>query len=55
MLSENAASLYGFDLAALRPLAEKIGPTVGEVATPIEDVPEKSLERLSGDMDRTAL
>ena len=37
MLSENAAKLYDFDLDALRPLAEQIGPTVGEIATPIDD------------------
>ena len=55
MLSENAAALYGFDLAALAPLAAKIGPTVAEVATPIDDVPTKVLERLSGDMDPKAI
>ena len=32
MLAGNAAELYGFDLDALRPLAEKVGPTVGEIA-----------------------
>ena len=37
MLSENVAKLYDFDLDALRPLADKIGPTVGEIATPIDD------------------
>lgn len=55
MLSENAAKLYDFDLAALRPLAERIGPTVGEVATPIDEVPEKELELISGDMDTRAI
>ena len=55
LLSENAAALYGFDLDALAPLAAKVGPTVAEVATPIEDVPEKDLERLSGDMDPKAI
>jgi predicted TIM-barrel fold metal-dependent hydrolase len=55
LLSENAAALYGFDLDALKPLAEKVGPTVAEVATPIEEVPEKELERLSGDMDPKAI
>ncbi len=51
MLSENAAKFYDFDLDALAPLAAKIGPTVAEVATPIDDIPVKHLERISGDMD----
>ncbi|HEX8804665.1 MAG TPA: amidohydrolase family protein [Acidimicrobiales bacterium] len=55
MLTDNAAALYGFDVDALAPLAERYGPTVAEVATPIEDVPEKVLERLSGDMDAQAI
>jgi predicted TIM-barrel fold metal-dependent hydrolase len=55
LLSENAAKLYDFDLDALRPLADQVGPTVGEVATPIEDVPEKELEMISGDMDTRAI
>lgn len=55
MLSENAATLYDFDLDALAPLAGRIGPTVGEVATPIDDVPEKHLQRLSSDMDAKAI
>jgi predicted TIM-barrel fold metal-dependent hydrolase len=55
MLSENAAKLYDFDLDALRPLADRIGPTVGEIATPIEAVPEKELELISGDMDTRAI
>ena len=55
MLADNAAKLYDFDLAALAPLAAKIGPTVGEVATPIDELPEKNLERLSGDMDASAI
>jgi len=55
MLSENAAALYDFDLEALAPLAAKIGPTVAEVATPIDAIPTKTLERLSGDMDPKAI
>jgi hypothetical protein len=55
MLTLNAAKLYGFDVDALQPLADKVGPTVAEVATPIEGVPEKQLERLSGDMDPKAI
>jgi predicted TIM-barrel fold metal-dependent hydrolase len=55
MLSENAAKFYDFDLDALAPLAAKIGPTVAEVATPIDDIPVKHLERISGDMDTRAI
>ena len=55
LLAGNAAVLYGFDLDALAPLAAKVGPTVSEVATPIDEVPSKQLERLSGDMDPKAI
>jgi predicted TIM-barrel fold metal-dependent hydrolase len=55
MLNRNAADLYGFDLDALAPLAAKVGPSVAETALAIEDVPEKELQRLSGDMDMSAI
>ncbi|MBA2283192.1 MAG: amidohydrolase [Acidimicrobiia bacterium] len=55
MLTTNAAKLYGFDLDALLPLARTFGPTVAEVATPIDAVPDKTLERLSADMDPKAI
>jgi predicted TIM-barrel fold metal-dependent hydrolase len=55
ILAGNAAKLYDFDLAKLAPLAAKVGPRVDEVATPIDEVPEKELERLSGDMDPKAI
>nr|MDT0664004.1 amidohydrolase family protein [Micromonospora sp. DSM 115978] len=35
MLGGNAAAVYGFDLDALRPLADQVGPTVAEVAEPL--------------------
>jgi predicted TIM-barrel fold metal-dependent hydrolase len=35
MVETNAARLYGFDLDALRPLADRVGPTVDEVSRPI--------------------
>ena len=35
ILGENAAKLYGFDLAKLEPLAAQYGPTPQEVATPL--------------------
>lgn len=55
MLTDNAASLYGFDVEALAPLGEQFGPTVDEIRTPIDAVPDKTLERLSGDMDPKAI
>jgi predicted TIM-barrel fold metal-dependent hydrolase len=35
MVGGNAAAVYGFDLAALAPVAARIGPTVAEVAVPV--------------------
>ena len=45
----------GLVVGTLAPLAADIGPTVAEVATPIDAVPTKTLERLSGDMDPKAI
>ena len=42
MLGENAAKLYGFDLEALRPAAEKVGITPGLVAEPLDEIPADS-------------
>ena len=39
MLGENAAKLYGFDIEALRPAAEKLGITPELVATPLDEIP----------------
>ena len=39
VLAANAAELYGFDLEALAPLAAEFGPTVAEVAVPLDEVP----------------
>jgi predicted TIM-barrel fold metal-dependent hydrolase len=46
VLADNAAALYGFDLDALRPIAEKVGPTVGELAEPLTELPENANEAL---------
>ena len=40
----NAAELYGFDLAALQPLVDRIGPIVAEIAAPLERVPDGGLK-----------
>jgi predicted TIM-barrel fold metal-dependent hydrolase len=37
LLSENAARIFGFDLERLRPIADKIGPSVDDVLTPPEE------------------
>ena len=44
ILGENAAALYGFDLDALRPLAESHGPTPAQVDTPLpaDQIPRDS-------------
>jgi predicted TIM-barrel fold metal-dependent hydrolase len=39
MLAGTAARLYGFDLDALTPVAERVGPRVDLVHTPLVDVP----------------
>jgi predicted TIM-barrel fold metal-dependent hydrolase len=46
MLAGNAAELYGFDLEALAPYADKVGPTVGEIAVPLDRLPDNPNEAL---------
>ena len=55
LLSENAAKLYGFDLDALAPAGRQGRPDGRRGRPPIDDVPDKTLERLSGDMDPKAI
>jgi predicted TIM-barrel fold metal-dependent hydrolase len=45
-LGGNAAELYGFDLAALAPLASEFGPTVEEIAAPLDHLPDHPNEAL---------
>ncbi len=40
VLTETAAEIYDFDLAALEPLAEQFGPTKSQVATPLAELPD---------------
>ncbi|MCU1363839.1 MAG: amidohydrolase [Acidimicrobiaceae bacterium] len=35
MLTTTAADLYGFDLEVLRPIADRIGPTLAQISTPL--------------------
>ena len=53
ILAANTAKLYSFDLEALRPAAEKYGPTVAEIAEPLHELPEganQALLRSAGDL-----
>jgi predicted TIM-barrel fold metal-dependent hydrolase len=45
MVGENAARVYGFDLDALAPLADRFGPSPAEVAAPLlpDEIPDESL------------
>ncbi len=45
-LGANAAELYGFDLDALAPIADRVGPTVSEIATPLDRLPDHPNEAL---------
>jgi len=42
MLGGNAAALYGFDLDALRPDAERVGITPEMVRVPLDEIPADS-------------
>jgi predicted TIM-barrel fold metal-dependent hydrolase len=46
ILGGNCARLYGFDLEALAPLAARVGPSVEEIATPLDSIPEGANEAL---------
>ena len=46
VLAGNAAKLYDFDLDALAPLAAQYGPTVEELATPLDALPADANEAL---------
>ena len=39
MAGGNAARVYGFDLGFLDPIAARTGPTVDEIARPLDEVP----------------
>jgi predicted TIM-barrel fold metal-dependent hydrolase len=40
MVGQNAASVYGFDVAKLASVAARVGPRVDEVARPLTEVPK---------------
>jgi hypothetical protein len=45
MTSVNAAEMYGFDLEYLQTVADRVGPTVEEMATPVapDELPETAV------------
>jgi hypothetical protein len=45
MVGRNAADVYGFDWDLLENLADRHGPTVAEIARPLDgdDIPDESL------------
>jgi predicted TIM-barrel fold metal-dependent hydrolase len=46
ILAGNTARMYDFDLDALAPLAARFGPTVDEIATPLDRLPDEPNEAL---------
>jgi predicted TIM-barrel fold metal-dependent hydrolase len=46
ILAKSAAELYEFDLDALAPLAAEYGPTVREIAQPLDQLPDEPNEAL---------
>ena len=46
ILGANAAALYGFDLAALAPLAAQFGPTVAELSETLTELPDNANQAL---------
>ena len=46
VLAGNAAALYGFDLDALDPFAERFGPLVSEIGQPLTTMPEEPNQAL---------
>ena len=46
VLAGTVATVYGFELDALAPLAQQYGPTVGEIAQPLNELPDKPNEAL---------
>jgi predicted TIM-barrel fold metal-dependent hydrolase len=51
VLAQNAADVYGFDVAALAPAAARLGPTIDEIATPLDELPPNPNEALLRNAD----
>lgn len=48
LLAGTAAGVYGFDLDALVPVAQRVGPTVEELSRPLEAVPDSNSPAFMG-------
>ena len=46
ILAGNAAELFEFDLGALRAEADRVGPTVAEIAEPLAELPDDANQAL---------
>jgi hypothetical protein len=46
LVAVNAAELYGFDIDALVPIAQRVGPTVAEIHKPLTELPEDANDAL---------
>ncbi len=46
LVAVNAAELYGFDIDALAPIAQHVGPTVAEIHRPLTELPEDANDAL---------
>lgn len=46
MLGENALRCYSFDPDRMRALADQFGPTIDEISTPLEEIPDSPQARL---------
>jgi predicted TIM-barrel fold metal-dependent hydrolase len=47
MLSETAAEIYNFDLEALQPIADRVGPTLDEIHAPLTSLPSYPADTVS--------
>jgi predicted TIM-barrel fold metal-dependent hydrolase len=52
LLTNTAADLYGFDLPALQPFADRFGPTVAELQVPLGELPDNPNDALLGAVGR---
>jgi len=51
MVGGNAAAVYGFDLDALAPVAERVGPTIEQTFRPLDAIPADTLSMAFADQE----
>ena len=51
MVGGNAAAVYGFDLDALAPVAERVGPTIEQTFQPLDAIPADTLSMAFADQE----